>query len=172
MLTKVYVGLGGNIGETYQVFCKALHAIAILPGVYNLMVSRFYQATPVSSISQNRYLNAVCCFYTSSSAPELLVQLKEVEASLGKVPKSKESPRIIDLDILLFGIEVHNLPNLKIPHPLWQERLFVLMPLTDLETEIEIPDPKQPGQGYSLNLPQFIDRFPNRNNEVVMLWKE
>lgn len=139
-LIQVYVALGGNIGDTQSILTQALQQISALPNVQHLECSRFYRTPPVSPIPQASYINAVCRFQTSLSAKELLHALQRIETALGKVPKAKEAPRCIDLDILFFGAELHRDAELVIPHPRWRERLFVLLPLLDLTTTIELND--------------------------------
>src|SRR5687768_12914755 len=105
-LTDVFVGLGGNIGDSLSVLKKAISEISMLPHVHDLQVSRFYQTSPVSSIPQNNFVNAVCRFTTSLDMHKLFTHLQLIESRLGKIPKDKQAPRLIDLDLLLFGKEV------------------------------------------------------------------
>lgn len=168
-MTKTYVALGGNIGDTEDALRSALHAIQSLSGIYHLQISHFYLTSPVSTIPQNTYLNAVCCFETTLDARILLLHLQEIERTLGKTKKDKDKPRIIDLDILFFGLERYSEKDLTIPHANWQERLFVLVPLLDLTSTISFPTPT----GIThLNISDFLQTFPNLNNETVLLWKE
>jgi 2-amino-4-hydroxy-6-hydroxymethyldihydropteridine diphosphokinase len=170
MLTTVYVGLGSNLGDSKALLAQALQSISALPEVHDLASSRFYITTPVSAIAQNDYLNAVCRFTTSFSAKELLSRLQQIEIALGKTAAiEKNSPRYIDLDILLFGLETHHEKALEIPHPRWSQRLFVLIPLLDLATELQIPDPKSPSQVQYMNLHNYLQTFKNINHETVSL---
>lgn len=139
MKKEVYIGLGGNIGDTHTVFKQALQQISEIPEVFNLSVSRFYRTKPISDIPQGDYLNAVCRFQTNLEAKNLLQYLQAIETRLGKKSKAKNEPRIIDLDILLFGVELHQNKDLEIPHPHWHKRLFVLIPMAELVTEIKVP---------------------------------
>lgn len=165
---EVFVALGGNIGDTESIFQKALDAIADIPAVKDLSVSRYYRTTPVSPIPQNFYLNAVCRFETALSAHDLLQRLQYVEVKLGKQPKPKEAARVIDLDILFFGNENHVSPDLEIPHPKWNERLFVLQPLADLTDQVVIPG-KAFGTSNVVNLAQCLKNFKNPYNEIISL---
>lgn len=168
-LTEVYVGLGGNVGDTPTIFRQALSSIENLPEVVQLSVSHFYTTTPVSTISQDLYLNAVCRFCTSLSAKELLSVLQKIEENLGKKPKDKNAPRPIDLDIILFGLGMHCSDTLIIPHPEWKNRLFVLVPLLDLTQEVVYPTiANSPQNACHLNIPQFLKTFPNLNQEIVL----
>ena len=170
MLTTVYVALGSNLGDSKALITQALQSIKALTEVSDLASSRLYVTTPVSAIQQNNYLNAVCRFTTSLSAKELLIHLQQIEIVLGKTTAiEKNSPRYIDLDILLFGTETHHEEGLEIPHPRWSQRLFVLIPLLDLATELQIPDPTSPSQVQHMNLPSYLQTFKNINHETVSL---
>jgi 2-amino-4-hydroxy-6-hydroxymethyldihydropteridine diphosphokinase len=168
-LTQVYVGLGGNVGDSHSILLQAAKQIKEIPGVFDLAISNFYSTTPVSAIPQDSYLNAVCTFKTSLQPRKLLQQLQKIENDLGRKKGIKNSPRVIDLDILLFGLEVHNDPDLVIPHPRWEERLFVLIPLFDLIKEIDIPDSQASGGIRHLDLAEYLRQFPNMHNETVTL---
>ncbi|HEV8051094.1 MAG TPA: 2-amino-4-hydroxy-6-hydroxymethyldihydropteridine diphosphokinase [Parachlamydiaceae bacterium] len=135
----VYLGLGGNIGDSLSVLQHTLSLLTDLPDIQAVEASSFYVTTPVSDIPQADYLNAVCRFKTSLNIRQLLVLLQEIEKSQGKVSKPTNAPRIIDIDILFFGTESHSAPDLEIPHPRWHERLFVVIPLLDLAKTIAIP---------------------------------
>src|SRR5262249_36285678 len=98
---------------------------------------------------------------------ELYKELKGIEDKLGKTPKPKEFPRIIDLDILFFGTECYISPELEIPHPRWHKRKFVLIPLSDLVTEIEIPDSNAADGKRLVNIKKMIESLPASNREIV-----
>lgn len=161
MARQVYLGLGGNERESLTLIREALKQIERLDGVYALRYSRFYRTRPVSPIPQEKYINAVCCLKTAMDAHTLLAHLQKIECALGKVSKPKEAPRPIDIDILFYGHEAINDDQLTVPHPRWQERLFVLAPLTDLTTEISLPNQKK------CNLIDYLQQFPNPHQETV-----
>ncbi len=128
---EVFLSLGGNVGDVTATMKRAEEEIRALP-VHDLRFSRLYRTSPVSDIPQADYINCACQFYTDLPATELLEKLQEIERKLGKVPKPKNAPRPIDIDILFYGNEIIHTATLDIPHPQWQERLFVLVPLSDL----------------------------------------
>ncbi len=163
MLTDAYLGLGGNLQDPLIILKKAIGCIRALTGVFDVQVSRFYRTSPVGGIVQPDFVNAACKLKTSLPALELLQKLQEIEKSLGKrADPLKNAPRTIDIDILLFGTETHNQPQLMIPHPRWTERMFVLKPLLDITTELVTPS-------QSINLIEFIKNFKNPHNEKVFL---
>lgn len=136
---KVYLGLGGNIGNSAAVIQHACAMIQSIEGVCHFEVSRLYQTAPVSDIPQADYINAVCRFDTELALADLWGHLQAIEKKLGKVKKAKNEPRVIDVDILFFGNEYYDQEGLQIPHPRWKERLFVLEPLKDLTLIVHVP---------------------------------
>ena len=122
----------------------------------------FIARGPVSALPQADYINAVCCFKTCLPPLSLLYELQKIEKKLGKQPKSKQEPRVIDCDILFYGDEEVSLPELEIPHPRWRERLFVLQPLADLVDRLLIP-----GIAELISLQAEIKSFVNRHQEIV-----
>lgn len=161
MARQVYLGLGGNECESLVLIRQALKHIERLNGVSSLRCSRFYRTSPVSPIPQEKYINAVCRLETTMDAHTLFSHLQNIETHLGKLPKPKEAPRPIDIDILFYGSEKIEDAELTIPHPRWQERLFVLAPLTDLTDEIALPDQMK------CNLVDYLQNFPNKHQEAV-----
>lgn len=157
--TYVYVTLGGNIGDTYSVLQLALTKIRTHPSIRELHISHFYRTSPVDVFSQDPFINAVCRFETSLTPKELLESLENIELELGKVPKPKNASRIIDLDILFYGDLRIDESRLTIPHPRWRERLFVLIPLTDLAKQYD------PALFSALKL--LIDHVSSNGNDRV-----
>ena len=125
-----FVALGANIGDVQKTLRDAAHRIEKL--AHNFQLSKLYWTEPVSSIPQPKFLNACCRFQCTLSLRELFFALREIERDLGKVPKPRESPRPIDLDLLFYGEEIHFESDLILPHPRWHERLFVVEPLCDI----------------------------------------
>jgi 2-amino-4-hydroxy-6-hydroxymethyldihydropteridine diphosphokinase len=166
-LPQVYVALGGNIGDSYSILGQAIEKISLLDDLYNLNVSRFYSTTPVSALPQDSYINAVCSFNTGYTARTLLKKLQEIEKTLGKKEKLKEAPRIIDLDILFYGVEIYKDYDLEIPHPRWSERLFVVAPLADLVDQLLIPDTKNSNTIVLFDVRKYLQNFPNIHEETV-----
>ena len=142
-LNEVYVGLGGNIGDSISILKTALREMSSLSGTCSLICSSFYSTKPISDIPQRNFVNAACRFYTPFSALQLLSALQQIERKLGREKKSKNeprnTPRTIDLDILFFNKELYQTPELTVPHPAWNSRLFVLLPLSDITDTITVP---------------------------------
>lgn len=136
---SVYLGLGGNRGDTEEIFIQTLRLIGAMEDVEDLEVSRLYQTEPLTSVPQRDYLNAVCRFITAQPIHSLFNALQQIEMVLGKVPKPKTHPRVIDIDILFVGDEYYQEDSLRIPHLSWNKRRFVLEPLADLVQELVVP---------------------------------
>lgn len=164
-LKKVFVALGGNIGNSAEILDDAVKLMSCSPFIGDLHVSPYYKTSPIGMKSDQLFVNAVCHFKTTLEPFPLLEKLKEIEKSFGKMPFSHMIPRPIDLDILFYEKKKIFHKDLIIPHPRWQERLFVLKPLSDLVNLIEIP---QELDTYILfDVEKYIKDFPNLNGEVV-----
>ena len=138
-LTTVYLGLGSNLGDRHQ---NMLRAIELLQksGIGIRQVSPIYETAPLGYKDQPLFLNAVCQGTTFSLRPdELLRVVKGIEVRLGRTPSFRNAPRIIDIDILLYGNEIITTPQLIIPHPRLRERAFVLLPLADIAPHLQHP---------------------------------
>ncbi|HEY4831834.1 MAG TPA: 2-amino-4-hydroxy-6-hydroxymethyldihydropteridine diphosphokinase [Waddliaceae bacterium] len=160
-MSKVFVALGSNIGDRAAVLRQALEEIERIEQVFDLNCSNFYRTSPVSPIPQDDYLNAVCSFTTALTPKQLHCCLQKIETKLGKKPKPKEAPRILDLDLLFFGTEPYRDAQLEIPHPRWMERKFVLIPLADLAEELVVPSPKG---NRLINIKKMIELLPNNES--------
>jgi len=154
-MTKAFIGLGSNLGEREAQIRRALEELGKLPRTSLTRVSSLYDTAPVGDIEQPRFLNAVACVATDLSAGELLWNLLLVEQRLGRVrAKAKKwGPRTIDLDLLFFGDQVIEAPDLHVPHPEAHHRAFVLAPLAELE-----PDFVHPVFGETIAA--MLDRLP------------
>ncbi|MCC5832400.1 MAG: 2-amino-4-hydroxy-6-hydroxymethyldihydropteridine diphosphokinase [Chlamydiales bacterium] len=152
-----YIGIGGNFPQTLSAMRLAVQKLSEIDEIGNLTASPLYRTTPVSPISQPAYLNAVCRFSCALSFEELWRRMQEIEKGLGKKEKSKQAPRLIDLDLLFFGEEVYHSSRLTLPHPKWHERLFVLAPLADLTDTLP----------FGIDLKKLMEKFSNPHNEQV-----
>ncbi len=128
---SVFIGLGANLGERKATLRTALTAIGQLPGTQLLRVSPLYGSAPVDAGGPD-YLNAVAELATTLTPQALLQALQSIEQSAGRERPYRNAPRTLDLDILWFGNQVINTPELTVPHPRMAERAFVLRPLADL----------------------------------------
>src|SRR5690349_13451998 len=120
MSNTVYLGLGSNMGDSIAIIQQALTTIAQIPHVEILRTSSLYQTSPVGSLALRDFINCVCALNTTLSPEELYEALHHIEVSLGKIPKEKNAPRPIDIDILIFGTFFYRTQELCIPHLHWQ----------------------------------------------------
>ena len=139
-MTDVFVGLGSNMGHRMRHLSRAVHEIADLDNTDVVKVSHAYETEPWGLPDQDLFANAVALVTTTFRADQLLSALLEIEDRLGRTREVPNGPRPIDLDILLFGDEEWNTPELTIPHPHMAERDFVLTPLLEIEPEATWPD--------------------------------
>lgn len=164
-LEVTYLGLGGNIGDTAAVLLAALGDIAAIDGVEDVTVSRFYETTPVSSLPQADYVNAVCRLMTTLPPSDLFRALRAIEQRYGEKLPVRNAPRVLDIDILFYGTRAYQDEVLTIPHPRWHERLFVLRPLCDLVDSLTVPNTD--GSVATIDLNDMIATFHNPHNERV-----
>ena len=137
MNTEIYLGLGGNLGDPPATFHQALKLIGKFAQVTK--VSKLYKSKPYGFADQPDFYNAAAQLASDLAPLDLLSQLQEVEKQLGKKVVRKNGPRVIDLDLLVYGEEVLDLPELTLPHPGILNRDFVLKPLTDLNPLLTHP---------------------------------
>lgn len=131
---SVFIGLGANLGDRKAALREALAALGQLRGTQVLRVSPLYGSAPVDAGGPD-YLNAVAELASTLTPQALLQALQTIEQAAGRERPYRNAPRTLDLDILWFGDQVINTPELTVPHPRMAERAFVLRPLADLVPE-------------------------------------
>ena len=137
-MPRVFLGLGGNLGDRVDNLQRALSEIDRLFVLDAL--SEVYETPPKYVTDQPPFLNMAVGGETELAPDALLKALKRIEGDLGRVPSAERyGPRAIDLDILFYGARVIESPTLTIPHPLMAEREFVLRPLADIAPGLRHP---------------------------------
>ena len=138
---KAYIGLGSNLGERESLLKSAIEQLAQLPETRLGRVSSLYDTAPVGELDQPNFLNAVAQLETALTARQLLWNLLLIERRLGRVRHAAQryGPRTIDLDLVLFGDQVIDTVDLKVPHPEYHRRAFVLVPLAEIEPKLVHP---------------------------------
>jgi 2-amino-4-hydroxy-6-hydroxymethyldihydropteridine diphosphokinase len=131
-----YFSLGSNLGDRQANLDRALEFLS--QRLRMGKVSSIYDTEPVGETNQPRFLNLVCQAYTRLEPPGLLALVKGFESKLGRTGKSG-APRPIDIDILLYGDQVIDTPELVIPHPKMTQRAFVLVPLDEIAPDVVHP---------------------------------
>jgi len=137
---RVYIGLGSNLDDPAAQVRSGLNAIAKLDQTRLETCSSMYRSAPVGLRAQPDFVNAVCRVKTSQP-PELLLQnLLEIERVHGRIRQGERGgPRTLDLDLLIYGTQTINLPEITVPHPRLHERAFVLYPLLEIDPDLVIP---------------------------------
>ena len=137
-MTNVFLGIGGNLGDRRATMRLAVAEIRAV--VDDVRVSSMYETAAWGVTDQPSFLNAVVRGSTELSPLELLDAMQAIENQLGRVRTQHWGPRTIDIDILLYGSDVIEVPRLKVPHPYMAQRGFVLRPLADLAAGLTLPD--------------------------------
>jgi len=132
------IGLGANLGDCRRTLSDAAQALAELPQSELLAVSPTYRSAPVDASGPD-YYNTVVLLRTSLSASRLLAELQRIESDHGRSRPYRNSPRTLDLDLLLYGDHRYETAELTVPHPRAHERAFVLRPLADVSPDAFIP---------------------------------
>jgi 2-amino-4-hydroxy-6-hydroxymethyldihydropteridine diphosphokinase len=134
-----YIGLGSNLNNPKQQIKDALIALNSTQDVKVVALSSLYQSKPIDDSKQPDYINAVCQVDTHLTALELLYVCQAIETKQHRVREKKWGARTIDLDIILYGVQVVASKQLIIPHPEMMNRAFVLVPLSELESDLKVP---------------------------------
>jgi 2-amino-4-hydroxy-6-hydroxymethyldihydropteridine diphosphokinase len=135
---RVYLSLGSNVGDREKNLRAAIAALGDA-GVRVTRVSSFYETEPVDFLEQAWFLNCAVEGETDVPALELLRALRGIELRMGSKKVVAKGPRLIDMDILLYGSETIDTPELKVPHPRMHLRRFVLAPLAEIAPELRHP---------------------------------
>ncbi len=151
----VYFSLGSNVGEREENLRAAIRALRDA-GVHVTRVSSFYETEPVDFLEQAWFLNCAVEGETEVPALELLRALRGIELRMGSKKLVAKGPRLIDMDILLYGSETIDTPELQVPHPRMQLRRFVLVPLSEIAPEAVHPNLKR-------TVKKLLDETPDRS---------
>ena len=134
---EVYLSLGSNLGDRRANLKKALRLLS--EGVEIVKVSSVYDTDPVGVGKQPRFLNLMCRVNTDIGPMQLLSFVKGIESNMGRDLSLRDTPRIIDIDIIFHGDIIIESPELVIPHPRMRERAFVLVPFAEIAPEVVHP---------------------------------
>ena len=137
-MRTAYLLIGGNLGNRKENLSKAVSLINEQCGSLTRS-SSIYETDAWGIIDQPSFLNQALEVSTSLSARQLMRKVLKIEEEMGRIRKEKLGPRVIDIDILLFENEIHDLRFLKIPHPEMQNRRFVLVPLAEIDSNLQHP---------------------------------
>jgi len=139
-METAYIGLGSNLDDPRAQVLAALHALAALPRSRVLRHSRLYRSAPWGRRDQPEFINAAAMLQTTLAPRELLDELLAIERNAGRARDgTRWGPRVLDLDVLLYGSRVVDESGLRVPHPHLAERAFVLLPLAEIAPEVQVP---------------------------------
>ena len=151
----IYLSLGSNVGDREANLRAAIAALEDA-SVRVRRVSSLYETEPVDFLEQPWFLNCAVEGETELKPRELLRALREIEAKMGSKKLTAKGPRLIDMDILLYGEEKIDTPDLQVPHPRMHLRRFVLVPLTEIAPELRHPSWKR-------TVKQLLEETPDRS---------
>jgi 2-amino-4-hydroxy-6-hydroxymethyldihydropteridine diphosphokinase len=160
-MVKCAIALGSNLGDSKQILNQALNLLSQTSGIELISYSSWYETVPVGPPQPN-YVNGCAILETELLPKDVLQLLLKIEQQFGRIRQERWGPRILDLDILLYGDLILEMPNLTIPHPRMNERAFVLVPLAEIAAHWIEPVSRQ----TILQLSQAIDcsGIINRNS--------
>ena len=140
MTIRVYIGLGSNLEDPVAQVLEAVEELEMIPDSILVSRSSLYRGKPMGPADQPDYVNAVVAMDTLLSAANFLQELIRIEDLQGRTRDGEQwGPRIIDLDLLMYGKQKINTPDLIVPHPGMHERDFVIIPLAELVGDLTVP---------------------------------
>jgi 2-amino-4-hydroxy-6-hydroxymethyldihydropteridine diphosphokinase len=139
MGNAVYLSLGSNLGDSASMLTQALEELDRLPGTRVKRASRLYETEPVGELNQPAFLNIAAEIETVLSPLELLNAAQRIERELGREKGPRWGPRLIDIDLILWGETVMQDEDLTLPHPRFRTRAFVLAPLSEIAPDVRDP---------------------------------
>ncbi len=137
MRKTAYLSLGSNLGDREQNLRSAIESLGSLGEI--TAVSSFYETEPVDVAAQPWFLNCAVALATDKMPRQLLSGVLAIEQAMGRRRLQPKGPRVIDIDIVLFGHAVVDTAQLTIPHPAMHQRRFVLEPLAEIAPEVRHP---------------------------------
>ena len=148
-----FIGVGANLGFSRDAVLNALADLSRLPRSTFVAASSLYRSAPVDAEGPD-YINAAAEIETTLAPHDLLLALQAIETRYGRVRTTRNAPRTLDLDLLLYGDGIVKTTDLTVPHPRLHERAFALLPLIELAGRIAIP-----GQGRA---DMLVEQLPHQ----------
>ena len=130
-LTRVCVALGANLGDARTTVRQAIQAIGAMAQTQCIVASSLYVSAPYEAFGPE-FINAVALYDTGLAPWDFLQALQSLEDAAGRTRPFQNAPRTLDLDVIFYGDLVMDSARLTLPHPRWQERAFVLVPLAEI----------------------------------------
>lgn len=164
---KVFISLGSNLGESSAVLAQALLDIKKIPSTQLTSTSSLYLTQPISDVPQDDFVNAVVEINTQLNPSDLLTQLQNIENVFGRTREVHWGPRTLDLDIITYENFELQTERLTIPHPRAQTRLFVLIPMAEIDPTSTIGDVEVADLCKNLSGQQEISRMSDEAMRAV-----
>jgi 2-amino-4-hydroxy-6-hydroxymethyldihydropteridine diphosphokinase len=136
----VFIGLGANLDNPVQQVRSAITELNELPETRCVKASQLYRSVPMGTVVQDDFINSVAQLETFLSPQQLLIELQTLEQRHHRTRKEHWGPRTLDLDLLLYGEQIIDQPDLQVPHSGLAERNFVLIPLYEIAPDLLLPD--------------------------------
>jgi 2-amino-4-hydroxy-6-hydroxymethyldihydropteridine diphosphokinase len=156
-----YISIGSNLGDKLGHCRKGIDALVQSDHTVLIAQSPFYRTEPVDYLDQDWFVNAVVKVATRLEPQRLLAELKAIQIKAGRSQdKIRFGPRVLDMDILLYGNAIIDTPGLTIPHPRLHKRRFVLIPICDIDPEIVHPI-------LNVNMQVLLNRLGDNDQKVV-----
>ena len=150
-----FVGIGSNLRDPTAQCREAFRRLDTIPGIRVLRRSSLYRTAPVGPEDQPWFINAVAEIRTDLSPRKLFEALKGIERKMGRSDGPHWGPRVVDLDLLLYGQQVVAEEGLIIPHPEMHRRRFVLEPLCEIASYVIHP-------GFGISIHGLLDRMTDQ----------
>lgn len=162
-MNKAFIALGTNIEPRFSHLTKAIEELRTHEWINLQKKSSIYETAPVGYLDQSDFLNMVVEVETSLLPIELLDFCQFIEKKLGREREIRFGPRTIDLDILIFNEENIKMERLLVPHPRMHQRAFVLVPLAEIASDLDIP-------GVNKQVNTLVNELPKSELKDVRLW--
>lgn len=160
-MQRCFIALGSNQADPALQVSQAVTELAKLPQSRLLACSALYRSAPLGPQDQPAFINAVAMLDTELEPETLLDALQDIEQRRGRVRKAERwGPRILDLDLLLYGDRIIDTPRLQVPHYHMHARSFVLYPLAELAADLTLPDGTSLQQLLATCPPTDLERLP------------
>ena len=135
---RAFVGIGANLGDPEENVRRAIESLGIAVDTRVIATSSLYRTAPVDRLDQPDFVNAVVELETRLDPGALLDKLLSIEKEFGRQRSTRNAPRILDLDLLIYDDQYCDTDHLTLPHPRMSERAFVLVPLVEIAADIAV----------------------------------
>lgn len=165
-MVLAYLGLGSNQGDREANLTRARQLLGVTPGIVLRRASGIYLTEPVGKKDQPWFLNQVVAVETVLSPRALLVAAKSVERAMGRKSGERWGPRLIDVDVLLYGNRVIKESDLEVPHNGLYGRAFVLIPLAEIAPGLVLPNGQRVEELSKQKFSEAVLPWPQKSSKI------